>query len=261
MKNDLEYIYDGTFEGFLCCIYQSLARKEIPKHIFVEEGLPLLGETATWIATDWDQAQKVYVSLSRQIGIEAQDIVKDAFLTHMVNREMILYQYILLGYRLGRTVLSDEDWPEVVPGQTMFPDVYQRRLILLVLSEVRKYRAEVKNIEGRMHFRSYSDVLISCITPINRVLPALANFFESRFRDSNFLVYDKTHQMAAVHREEGTMVTSMQHIRLPMLYDEANVYENLWKSWYDRMHIEVPENPRYAINAMRTPLWCEVKEE
>ena len=77
MENDLEYIYDGTFEGFLCCIYASYVRREIPRCIYVEDGVPLLGETATWIPTEWEKAQSVYVSLSKKIGMEAQDIVKE----------------------------------------------------------------------------------------------------------------------------------------------------------------------------------------
>ena len=190
--------------------------------------------------------------------MEAQDIVKEAFLTHMINKEMVLYRYIRLGYKLGRLVISEEDWSD---SANPVPDIYQRELIRNVLSEVRKYRAEVKNIEGGMRFRTYTDVLISCITPRNRVLPSLADFFEKRFRNSNFLVYDKTHQMAAVHREEGTMVTLMKHIDLPVLYDERNVYENLWRSWYDRLHIEEPVNPRYAMNEMKNRLWCEILPE
>ena len=39
MENDLEYIYDGTFEGFLCCIYASYVRREIPRCIYVEDGV------------------------------------------------------------------------------------------------------------------------------------------------------------------------------------------------------------------------------
>lgn len=258
METELEYIYDGTFEGFLCCIYQSYVRREVPKHIYVEDGIPLLGETATWVSTSWEEAQSVYISLSRRIGMEAQDIVREAFLTHMINKEMVLYRYIRLGYQLGRLVLSEEDWSDSVNS---VPDIYQREVIRNVLAEVRKYRAEVKNIEGGMRFRNYKDVLISCITPRNRVLPSLADFFEKRFRDANFLVYDKTHQMAAVHREEGTMVTLMKRMDLPVLYDERNVYENLWRSWYDRMHIEEPVNPRYAMNEMKHRLWCEILPE
>ena len=268
MDQDLEYIYDGTFEGFLCCIYQSFVRRETPRHIYVEEGLPLLGETAFWITTNWQMAQNVYISLSKKIGIEAQDIVKQVFLTHLPNKEMILFRYICLGYKIGRAVISPEEWETrkvnigIRGGMHSTEEerllLEQENLVFTVLGAASRFRAEVKNIEGVLRFRSYSDVLISCITPRNRVLPVLAGFFEKRFREANFLVYDKTHKMAAVHREEGTMVTLLKNMNLPVLYDEKNVYENLWKSRYEQLHIETPENPRYALNEMRTRLWCEV---
>lgn len=259
MNSDLEYIYDGTFEGFLCCVYASFVRREVPRHIYAEEGEPLLGETATWITTDWQQAQTVYVSLSKKIGMQAQDVVKEVFLTHMPNKEIILYRYICLGYQLGRLVLSEEEWQAETSTTKMRPDMNQRKLINVVLSTVQLYRAEVKNLEGSMRFRSYSDVMISCIAPRSRVMPTIANFFEQRFTRTNFLVYDKTHQMAAIHRQEGTMVTRMDKMNLPVLYDENNVYEHLWKSWYDKIQIELPVNPKYAMNEMKGRLWCELR--
>ena len=102
--------------------------------------------------------------------------------------------------------------------------------------------------------------MISCITPRNLVLPGLADYFEKRFGDTNFLLYDKTNQMAAVHREEGTMVTRIRNMQLPVLYDEMNVYENLWKPCYENIHIETPMNQRYALNEMKQRLWCEVSD-
>lgn len=258
MSDELEYIYDGTFEGFLCCVYASFVRREVPRHIYVEDGVPLLGETATWIATDWDQAQRVYVSLSRKIGMEAQDVVKEVFLTNMPNKEMILFHYICLGYRLGRMVITQEEWQAETRTSKMQPNANERRLIQVVLDAMQIYRAEVRNVSGSMRFRSYTDVMISCIAPKNRIMPALADFFERRFARNNFLLYDKTHQMAAIHRQEGTMVTRMKCTNLPVLYDENNVYEYLWKSWYDRIQIELPMNPKYAMNEMKGRLWCDV---
>ena len=260
MENDLEYIYDGTFEGFLCCIYASYVRREIPRCIYVEDGVPLLGETATWIPTEWEKAQSVYVSLSKKIGMEAQDIVKEVFLTHLPNKEEILFRYIRLGYWMGRKILFEGDSEESnsYGGEKLSDD--SKDLVQQVLFASRNYRAEVKNIEGHLRFRSFSDVMISCITPRNLVLPDLAEFFEKKLGDSNFLLYDKTHQMAAVHREEGTMVTRMKNINLPVLYDEVNVYENLWKPCYENIHIETPMNQRYALNEMKQRLWCEVSD-
>ncbi len=260
MQPDVEYIYDGTFEGFLCCIYASYVRREVPKYIYVEEGLPLLGETATWIPTEWEKAQSVYISLSKKIGMEAQDIVKEVFLTRLPDKEMTLFRYIRLGYWMGRRILFEGGTEESESyGKLPMPD-REEDLVRQVLMASRSYRAEVKNIEGSLRFRSFPDVMISCITPRNLVLPGLADYFEKRFGDTNFLLYDKTNQMAAVHREEGTMVTRIRNMQLPVLYDEMNVYENLWKPCYENIHIETPMNQRYALNEMKQRLWCEVSD-
>ena len=38
VNTNLVYIYDGTLEGFLCCVYESYARHEIPRGIRTEGG-------------------------------------------------------------------------------------------------------------------------------------------------------------------------------------------------------------------------------
>ena len=56
------------------------------------------------------------------------------------------------------------------------------------------------------------------------------------------------------------IVHGLKNINLPVLYDEMNVYENLWKPRYENIHIETPMNQRYALNEMRKRLWCEVTD-
>ena len=33
MSQDVTYCYDGSFEGFLCCIFESYRNKEVPTAI------------------------------------------------------------------------------------------------------------------------------------------------------------------------------------------------------------------------------------
>ena len=52
------YLYDGSFEGFLCCVFESFAQHEIPFAVWTPER-----ETATLypfkdIATDHEKAQR-----------------------------------------------------------------------------------------------------------------------------------------------------------------------------------------------------------
>ena len=57
---DLVYYYDGSFEGFLCCIFDSYAYKEVPAAIFSDEdAMPTLFASRT-VQTDRDHANRVF---------------------------------------------------------------------------------------------------------------------------------------------------------------------------------------------------------
>ena len=65
---DLVYLYDGSFEGFLCCVFESFLQHEIPFAIWTPER-----ETATLypireIATDHARAQRVFASFGKNWG-------------------------------------------------------------------------------------------------------------------------------------------------------------------------------------------------
>ena len=69
---DLVYLYDGSFEGFLCCVFESFLQHEIPFAIWTPER-----ETATLypireIATDHARAQRVFASFGKKLGAETE---------------------------------------------------------------------------------------------------------------------------------------------------------------------------------------------
>ena len=65
---DIAYRYDGSFPGFLCCIFESYAKKELPAAVLPpEEGqLSLFGSRD--IPTDMARASRVAVGLARLGG-------------------------------------------------------------------------------------------------------------------------------------------------------------------------------------------------
>lgn len=238
------YLYDGTLEGFLCCVYESYARKEIPCEITSENGQTLLAEDASWIITDWDHAQKVYVSLDRKITMEAQDFIRKAFLIDDPDREMLMYRFIRMGYQYGRRVMD------------MLTDDTVGRLI----RAVRGLEREAHSYMGFVRFTVYDQVMVSCIRPKNRVLPLLAPHFEDRFPEESFLIYDRTYRMAAVHKPEGTVLTSLDKLVLPPIEDSERAYHELWRCFQRTIAIESRTNPRCQMNHMPKRYWEELTE-
>ena len=78
---DVVYLYDGSFEGFLCCVYESFAQHELPFAVWTPQR-----ETATLypvkdIATDPAVARRVFASFGKKLGAETEYLVSRDFLS------------------------------------------------------------------------------------------------------------------------------------------------------------------------------------
>ena len=74
---DVVYLYDGSFEGFLCCVYESFAQHELPFAVWTPQR-----ETATLypvkeIATDPAVARRVFASFGKKLGGKSRAILRE----------------------------------------------------------------------------------------------------------------------------------------------------------------------------------------
>ena len=65
---DTVYRYDGTFQGFLCCIFESYSRKEIPAAVCAPDRGQISFYDSCEIVTDPARAQRVARGLERLGG-------------------------------------------------------------------------------------------------------------------------------------------------------------------------------------------------
>ncbi|MBN1891617.1 MAG: TIGR03915 family putative DNA repair protein [Clostridiales bacterium] len=243
-ETNLVYVYDGTLEGFLCCVYESFARRQVPTEIHPRYGQTMLFEQTEWINTNIGHSDKVYASLAEKICLEAQDFVRHSFLVRRPDKEILMYRFIRMGYRLGRRVF-DHLTDETVDALT---------------KAVRNLHREAHLLKGFARFTDYNGVMVACISPKNIVLPLLSEHFADRFPDEVFMIYDKTHQMAVVHKPEGTLITSMRELSLPPIEDAENAYRTLWQCFYRTIAIEARENPKCRMNMMPRRFWHNMTE-
>lgn len=81
------YRYDGSFEGLLCCVFESYERKEIPADVLPpEEGQTMLFSTRE-IETVEEKAARVRAAIPQKIGRDAMRLVQDVFLTCLPRKE------------------------------------------------------------------------------------------------------------------------------------------------------------------------------
>ena len=155
------YLYDGSFAGFLTCIFESYARVEEPAcfSLFDDPRTALWPERA--VETDREKAERVYRSLSRRISPEVQRWVRHGFLTCAPEKERRLYDFIRLAYRAGPAVIRDLTDPRVAPLHTALLHLWK----------------EAHLFQGFVRFSDQGGILCGQISPKNRVLPLLRPHF------------------------------------------------------------------------------------
>ena len=102
---EIIYQYDGSFEGLLCCVFESYTKKERPTAILRDGNEePSLFEIRA-VATDRAHAQRIYRSLYKR-SPEVGPFLRRAFLTCLPDKEIAIYRFIVQFYREGTPLLS-----------------------------------------------------------------------------------------------------------------------------------------------------------
>ena len=92
---DVAYCYDGSFAGFLCCVFESYARREIPAEVCPPEEGQLNFFGARDIPTDPQRARRVAAGLER-LGAQVKDCITTGFLSTEGGKDLTLLRFARL---------------------------------------------------------------------------------------------------------------------------------------------------------------------
>ncbi len=238
------YEYDGTFEGFLTCVFFSYADREDPVCFLSPED----GRTTLWPArrvdTQRDKAGRVFRSIRPKMGREAEELICRAFLTCLPDREVHLCRFLRYGYRRGAAAVHDLGDPRVH----------------ILWKAVRHLNEEAHLLTGFTRFSDFEGVLMGEIEPKNRVLPLLRRHFAGRYNTEQFLLFDRVHREALVHRPGSWAIVPVDELTLPPPGADELRYRQLWRRFYDTVAIEGRYNPKLRMTHMPKRYWNTMTE-
>lgn len=241
---EFSYRYDGSFAGFLTCIFESYVRKEHPA-VFCTRDDP---RTSLWpereVETDEAHARRVFDSLKKRICPEARSLVYRGFLTCLPEKERSLYDFVRLGYNTGAAVvrnLTDSRVAEVEKA-------------------VRHLENEAHLLKGFVRFTELPGLLAGEIEPKNRVLPLLRAHFCTRYSGERFVLYDRTYREALFFQPGQWAIVPLEKFSLEGPGEEERDYRRMWKRFYDTIAIEGRYNPRCRMSHMPKRYWGTMTE-
>ena len=240
---EIIYQYDGSFEGLLCCVFESYTKKERPTAILRDgDEEPSLFEIRA-VVTDHAHAQRIYRSLYRR-SPDVGPFLRRAFLTCLPDKEMSIYRFIVKFYQEGAPLLSR------LSDETYLP----------LLKAVRHLSSEVEQFRGFTRFSDFDGVLGAEIEPKNRVLPMLRRHFCERYRNEVFFLYDRTHREALLYSGGVSRIVPLERFEMAQPDEEEAGYRRLWRRFYDTIAIEARKNEKLRMTHMPKRYWATMTE-
>jgi len=243
-RTDIVYLYDGSFAGLLCCVYESYYKKELPLAIInydqEQETLFDIKE----IETDDIAAKRVEDSIRIKISAEALRLVRLCYLSHTEGRELATLNFLRLGYKVGPNVT----------------DMLSHDAVHAVIKIAQNVASESHFFTEFLRFSEYNGALVAIIEPKNFVLPRIAPHFCDRFPSEQLMIYDKTHKYAFIYQNGEHSLIPLDNLELPQASDEEEKYRALWKQFYNTISIEGRYNPKRRMGNMPKRYWKHMTE-
>lgn len=220
------YRYDGTFAGFLTCVFESYAHRE------EAAAFALAGDSFTlWeereVTTHESHARRVYDGLGR-VSPAFRAMVARGFLTCLPERELALYRLIRRGLAEGDTVRRDLCDPTV-------------SALMLAL---KKMATEVDHLKGFVRFSDLDGALVGEIEPKNRVLPLLGAHFAGRFPNERIVLYDRIHREALLCQGGRRVIVPAEDFQMGPAGMTERSFRALWRNYFGTVAIRERTNPR-----------------
>lgn len=244
-EKDVVYRYDGSWPGFLCCVFYSVYQKQLPFAIlpYDEPSLTLFHEH--FISTELDKAHRVQDSFYKKMGRNAPLLISTAFLSGKPGKELDILRFLLLGYRVGPPAVTMHGHRDVAP----------------VLEMEQNVGHEAHLLTGFLRFRDYGSFLGATIDPKNYVLPLLRPHFCGRYPEEQFVIYDRTHNAALLYQPHKASYTQLSEAPVfPEVSEEESGFQNLWKQFYTSISIKAREN--HSLRSTHCPkrYWVNMDE-
>lgn len=241
---DIIYTYDGSFDGFLCCVFESVYAGELPMNILREENPQLTLLDVRPIMTDPLRAERVRASIPLKISGRALELVTTVFCSCLAQKELKILEFLLQGYREGGKLCFKLGDAVTAP----------------LLSAERHLLREAHLLKGFVRFSDIGGALVAVITPKNYILPFIARHFVLRYDQEQFMIFDKTNKAALVYQNGKAEIVRVDQVAFPEISEDEARYQALWKRFYHTIAIEGRENPRCRMTHMPKRYWENMLE-
>jgi probable DNA metabolism protein len=240
------YLFDGSFEGLLTCVFEAYKDKDAGTSIRARNVYtPSFLDETRFVETDMDKFQRVYSSVAEKISHHARQIIYRAWLSESEDAPDLILHFLRTGYKLGRKVENFIQDPHIAD----------------IIDLNRRVGFEVHRFMGLLRFQEISKgVFYAGYEPDHNITVLLAPHFTQRLASQPFIVHDKKRNLCAVFDGQEMIMTDHPP-RIPGdKTGSEDEYSSLWKAFFKTVAIQERKNPRTQMQFMPKRYWKNLTE-
>ena len=248
-------IYDGSFEGMLCAVFDVYEYKFTEVHICTREHFNgNVFEKVHHTNFDAAHAERVLRGLEKKLSHDAVQQLYRAFLSEVEGIENVLLQY--MQYVFSSAVSVEKD--------------YSHSAVISIVQTAKKVWREKHRMEAFVRFQKTADNLYyAVIEPDYNVLPLIAHHFQTRYADQQWLIYDTKRKQGLYYNLETVEAVTLQFSEkvqqgkeVAAVYDEQEtMYQQLWQQYFKSVNIAARKNTKLHIQHMPRRYWRYLTEK
>lgn len=255
METQAILTYDGSFEGFLSCVFTGYEER-----LKVAEILPPGKEMQDIFAegreviTDPSKASRVWKSLKKKTSSAGLRDLKYAFLSEKEGMEMQLLS--MIRYIIAEEIPVDRDFSHPV--------------VLQVSQAAKKVGREKHRMEAFVRFRLTRDgIYFAAIEPDFNVLPLIKDHFKNRYADQKWIIYDLKRRFGIAYD-----LSKVSYITLDLdpeigisgapeafFHTSEIAFQELWNQYFTSTNIKSRANSKLHLQHLPKRYWKYLTEK
>lgn len=255
MKTEKILIYDGTFDGFLCCVFTAFEQKLLVTAILLESaGQEDFFSQAEVVITNGEKAARVKKGIQSQLPLAGRRQVYFAFLSEAPGIELLLLQYLQQAFKTSHFSVTD----------------YGNPVILKIAQTAKMVSREKHRMEAFVRFKLTKDnIYFAHIEPDFNVLPLILPHFQNRYADQKWIIYDLKRKFGLFYDLEKTDYISLElSAGIISSTPDSSIYEGvelefqkLWQQYFKSTNIESRKNLKLHLQHVPKRYWKYLSEK
>lgn len=241
-----DFIYDGSFEGFLTAVFEIYTFKANPARIITSSQYqPDAFSESKVVHDDETKANRVWKGLKRKLSVAMLSKIYACFLSALPDREHVLLSF----------------FKEVFATNESVEENYRSDAVLRLTQISQQVLREKHRFEAFVRFQKLLDnTYYASIDPDYNIIPLIASHFTRRYADQAWIIYDLRRKYGVYYDKKSVqeiqfdfMETNKYGAVSNQLYDEKEeLYQVLWKDYFKSVNI--PERKNMKLHRQHVPI-------